>query len=129
MECAAKLLDNKCDVTVVFPESRLMERLFTPEMAQWYEDIYTSKGCKFVKGAGNLVTQVHGSTTATGVTLKNGESAGSRFKQYWFTTANWPAVLLSAVLWYTAIVKLPRHSTVVCCCSARPSRFFLFKSR
>lgn len=72
MECAAKLLDNKMDVSIVFPESRLMERLFTPEMASYYEDIFLKKGTKFYKGAGNLVTTVHGDKTATGVTLKNG---------------------------------------------------------
>ena len=36
---------NGLDVTMVFPESRLMERLFTPELAAFYEGFYTS-GCK-----------------------------------------------------------------------------------
>lgn len=72
MECAAKLLDNDCDVTMVFPESRLMERLFTADMAKYYEDIFKAKGTKFVKGDGCLVTSVQGTTKATGVTLRNG---------------------------------------------------------
>lgn len=41
MECAAALALNGLDVTMVFPESRLMERLFTPELAAFYEGFYT----------------------------------------------------------------------------------------
>lgn len=74
MECAAKLLEAGMDVTLVFPESRLMERLFTKEIADFYENIFSAKGAKFVKGDGCLVTKVHGSGgKATGVTLKNGK--------------------------------------------------------
>lgn len=40
MECAAALALNGLDVTMVFPESRLMERLFTPELAAFYEGFY-----------------------------------------------------------------------------------------
>ena len=51
MECAAALAMNDVDVTMVFPESRLMERLLTPELASFYEKFYTDKGIKIIKGA------------------------------------------------------------------------------
>lgn len=36
-------LTHAPQVTMVFPESRLMERLFTPELAAFYEGFYTSE--------------------------------------------------------------------------------------
>ncbi|CAM6121817.1 unnamed protein product [Calypogeia fissa] len=50
MECAAALVDNKLPVTIVFPETHFMARLFTPEIAAFYEDHYTKKGVVFKKG-------------------------------------------------------------------------------
>ncbi|KAF8010971.1 hypothetical protein BT93_J1567 [Corymbia citriodora subsp. variegata] len=50
MECAASLVINKINVTMVFPEAHCMARLFTPEIASFYEGYYESKGVKFVKG-------------------------------------------------------------------------------
>lgn len=38
------------DITVIFPESRFMERLFTPEIADFYEDFYAKKGITVKKG-------------------------------------------------------------------------------
>jgi monodehydroascorbate reductase (NADH) len=46
METAACLSKNGLEVTLVFPEKHLMERLFTPEMAAFYEKVYTDKGIK-----------------------------------------------------------------------------------
>lgn len=51
MECAAVLQMNGLDVTMVFPESRLFERLFTPEIAEFYEKFYEDKGITLLKGA------------------------------------------------------------------------------
>lgn len=48
MEVAAALNMNGLPVTMVFPEDRLMARLFTPEIAQFYYDVYTGKGIKIV---------------------------------------------------------------------------------
>ena len=42
---------NGVDVTMVFPESRMFERFFSPEISAFYEAYYTSKGVKMVKGA------------------------------------------------------------------------------
>ena len=50
METAAVLAQNGVDVTMVFPESRLMERLLTPELAGYYEKFYTDKGITLIKG-------------------------------------------------------------------------------
>lgn len=37
-------------VTMVFPEDRVMARMFNEEMATFYEKYYQDKGVKFVKG-------------------------------------------------------------------------------
>lgn len=72
MECAAVLAMNGLDVTMVFPESRIMERLLTPELAAFYEGFYSSKGIKMLKG--ELVTALEGSAgRVTQAVLKSGE--------------------------------------------------------
>jgi monodehydroascorbate reductase (NADH) len=71
MECAAALALNGLDVTVVFPESRFFERLFTPEIAAFYEKYYQNKGVKLIKGA--LAAGFRGENGAVSHTLlKNG---------------------------------------------------------
>lgn len=40
---------NGVETTVVFPEDRFMERLFTPEIADFYESYYADKGVKILK--------------------------------------------------------------------------------
>lgn len=50
MECAAALVTNRIKVTMVFPEAHCMARLFTPKIAEFYEDYYKSKGVIFIKG-------------------------------------------------------------------------------
>ncbi|PSC73208.1 monodehydroascorbate reductase [Micractinium conductrix] len=71
MECAACLAMNGLDVTVVFPEDRMMSRLFTPEIAAFYEMFYADKGIKLIKG--DVVTALEGTDgkVATAV-LKSG---------------------------------------------------------
>lgn len=49
MEVAAAAVNVGCEVTMVFPEKHLMERLFTPEIAAPYERFYHDKGVTFVK--------------------------------------------------------------------------------
>ncbi|EOA32224.1 hypothetical protein CARUB_v10015483mg [Capsella rubella] len=34
---------------IVFPEDQLLQRLFTPSLAQKYEELYRQNGVKFVK--------------------------------------------------------------------------------
>ena len=44
MEVGSNLSKHGLDVTLVYPEKHLMERLFTPEIASFYEEVYKSKG-------------------------------------------------------------------------------------
>ncbi|CAH9125230.1 unnamed protein product [Cuscuta epithymum] len=50
MECAASLVINRINVTMVFPEAHCMGRLFNAKIAHYYEEFYKSKGVKFTKG-------------------------------------------------------------------------------
>lgn len=50
LELAADLIINKLDVTMVYPEPWCMPRLFTAEIAAFYEGYYANKGVKIVKG-------------------------------------------------------------------------------
>ncbi|CAN0910445.1 Monodehydroascorbate reductase, chloroplastic/mitochondrial [Linum grandiflorum] len=51
MEVAAAAVGWKLDTTIVFPEDHLLPRLFTPSLAQRYEQFYQENGVKFMKGA------------------------------------------------------------------------------
>lgn len=50
MEVAAAAVAWKLDTTIIFPENHLLQRLFTPSLAQRYEEFYKDNGVKFVKG-------------------------------------------------------------------------------
>eukprot|EP00208_Stichococcus_sp_RCC1054_P003758 CAMPEP_0206138822 /NCGR_PEP_ID=MMETSP1473-20131121/3713_1 /ASSEMBLY_ACC=CAM_ASM_001109 /TAXON_ID=1461547 /ORGANISM="Stichococcus sp, Strain RCC1054" /LENGTH=434 /DNA_ID=CAMNT_0053532349 /DNA_START=198 /DNA_END=1502 /DNA_ORIENTATION=+ len=50
MEVASGLEKNGLDVTMVFPDPFFMPRLFTPEIAGFYEEYYANKGIKVIKG-------------------------------------------------------------------------------
>ncbi|XP_030474939.2 monodehydroascorbate reductase, chloroplastic/mitochondrial [Syzygium oleosum] len=51
MEVAAAAVAWKLDTTIIFPENHLLQRLFTPSLAQRYEQFYQDNGVKFKKGA------------------------------------------------------------------------------
>lgn len=51
MEVAAAAVGWKLDTTIIFPENHLLQRLFTPSLAQRYEELYKENGVKFKKGA------------------------------------------------------------------------------
>lgn len=51
MEVAAAAVAWKLDTTIIFPEDHLLQRLFTPSLAEKYEQLYKENGVKFVKGA------------------------------------------------------------------------------
>uniref|UniRef100_A0A1J3H9R2 monodehydroascorbate reductase (NADH) n=1 Tax=Noccaea caerulescens TaxID=107243 RepID=A0A1J3H9R2_NOCCA len=72
MECAASLVINKINVTMVFPEAHCMARLFTPKIASLYEDFYRAKGVKFVKGTVLTSFEFDSNKKVTGVNLKDG---------------------------------------------------------
>ncbi|EIE20462.1 monodehydroascorbate reductase [Coccomyxa subellipsoidea C-169] len=76
METAACLSKNGLEVTLVFPEKHLMERLFTPEMAAFYEKVYTDKGIKLLPGS--LAASFEGKDGhVTTTVLKNGDKIES----------------------------------------------------
>ncbi|XP_042429749.1 monodehydroascorbate reductase 3, cytosolic-like isoform X2 [Zingiber officinale] len=56
LELSAVMKINNFDVTMVYPEPWCMPRLFTPEIAAFYESYYANKGVKIDKGT--LVTSV-----------------------------------------------------------------------
>lgn len=72
MECAASLVINKINATMVFPEAQCMARLFTPKIASHYEDFYISKGVRFVKGTVLSSFEFNSEGKVTGVNLRDG---------------------------------------------------------
>lgn len=72
MECAAALHGNRIPVTMVFPEDYCMPRLFTPEIARYYEDYYMKKGIQFRKGNVLSSFECDESDKVTAVILKDG---------------------------------------------------------
>lgn len=44
LEVTAAAITVGCKVKMVFPEEHIMPRLFTPEIAKYYEDVYREKG-------------------------------------------------------------------------------------
>lgn len=72
MECAASLVINKINVTMVFPEEHCMGRLFTPKIATYYEDYYKSKGVKFIKGTVLTSFEMDSNGKVTAVNLRDG---------------------------------------------------------
>mmetsp|Transcript_13649 Transcript_13649/g.29277 ORF Transcript_13649/g.29277 Transcript_13649/m.29277 type:complete len:433 (-) Transcript_13649:309-1607(-) len=64
MEVAAGLAGNGLAVTVVFPEDRLLSRLFTPQIAAFYEKFYQAKGITLLKGATLLGVEGEGGKVA-----------------------------------------------------------------
>ncbi|CAK9308877.1 unnamed protein product [Citrullus colocynthis] len=73
MECAASLVINKINVTMVFPEAQCMPRLFTPKIASFYEDYYKSKGVEFVKGTVLSSFDVDSNGKVVAVNLRDGK--------------------------------------------------------
>lgn len=49
LEVGAALAMNGLEVTLVMPSDRFMPRLFTKELAAFYEKFYTDKGIKIVR--------------------------------------------------------------------------------
>ncbi|KAL7160029.1 hypothetical protein ABFS83_01G067400 [Erythranthe nasuta] len=72
MEVAAAAVAWKVDTTIIFPEEHLMTRLFTPSLAQKYEQLYQDFGVKFVKGASISNLEAGSDGHVVGVKLANG---------------------------------------------------------
>ncbi|XP_025824428.1 monodehydroascorbate reductase 1, peroxisomal-like [Panicum hallii] len=71
MECAAALVANKIKVTIVFPGKHCMGRLFTPKIAEFYENYYTSKGVTFIKGTAVSSLEISSGKVTTAI-LRDG---------------------------------------------------------
>ncbi|KAG6487046.1 hypothetical protein ZIOFF_055628 [Zingiber officinale] len=74
LELSAAMKINNFDVTMVYPEPWCMPRLFTPEIAAFYESDYANKGVKIDKGT--LVVGFDSDTNGdvTSVKLKDGRA-------------------------------------------------------
>ncbi|XP_020260315.1 monodehydroascorbate reductase-like [Asparagus officinalis] len=72
LECAAALRINNLDVTMVYPEPWCMPRLFTPEIAAFYEGYYANKGVKIIKGTVAVGFDSNSNGDVTAVKLKDG---------------------------------------------------------
>ncbi|VAH96091.1 unnamed protein product [Triticum turgidum subsp. durum] len=72
LELSAVLKMNDLDVTMVFPEPWCMPRLFTAEIAAFYESYYTNKGVKIVKGTVAIGFDADANGDVTAVKLKDG---------------------------------------------------------
>ncbi|CAA0820481.1 Monodehydroascorbate reductase- chloroplastic [Striga hermonthica] len=72
MEVAAAAVGWKVDTTIIFPEDHLMTRLFTPSLAQKYEQLYQDYGVKFLKGASIKNLEAGSDGHVVGVKLENG---------------------------------------------------------
>ncbi|CAL9160901.1 unnamed protein product [Musa hybrid cultivar] len=72
MEVAAAAAGWNLDTTIIFPEDRIMPRLFTPSLARRYEELYQKNGIKFIKGV--LIDKLEGGTDGRVATvlLRNG---------------------------------------------------------
>ncbi|TVU28181.1 hypothetical protein EJB05_19690 [Eragrostis curvula] len=71
MECTAALVANNIKVTMVFPEKHCMARLFTPKIAEFYENYYMSKGVTFIKGTAVSSLEVSSGKVTTAI-LRDG---------------------------------------------------------
>jgi len=72
METSAGLIGYGHQITMVFPEEKVMDRFMTKEIADFYEGRYKTAGINIVKG--DLVTSVvaNDDGSVKGVTLKSG---------------------------------------------------------
>ncbi|KAL6502362.1 Monodehydroascorbate reductase, chloroplastic/mitochondrial [Orobanche hederae] len=74
MEVAAAVAAWKVDTTIIFPEDHLMTRLFTPSLAQKYEQLYLDNGIKIFKGASTANLEGGSDGRVVGVKLADGST-------------------------------------------------------
>lgn len=72
MEVAAAAVAWNLDTTVVFPETHLLPRLFTPSLAGRYEELFQNNGVKFVKGASIKTLEAGTDGRVSAVKLQDG---------------------------------------------------------
>ncbi len=71
-EVAAVLSDRGLDVTMVFPDEHLLTRVFTPEMAVFFEGYYRTRGVRLLPQ--KRLARLEGTGRLERVVLESGES-------------------------------------------------------
>ncbi len=71
MEVTSVLTSAGIEVTMVFPEQHVMQRLFPPEMSAFFERYYQDRGVRFITGV--RPASFNGNGHISSVTLDNGE--------------------------------------------------------
>ncbi len=77
MEVASVLAGQGIAVTMIFPEERLMQAWFTPEMSKFFQDYYEARGVTFRPGTKPVAFT--GDDCVTGVTLDSGDELPADF--------------------------------------------------
>ncbi|PQP94768.1 monodehydroascorbate reductase seedling isozyme [Prunus yedoensis var. nudiflora] len=72
LEVGAAMRINQFDVTMVYPEPWCMPRLFTKEIAAFYEAYYANKGIKIIKGTVAVALDADTNGEVKAVKLKDG---------------------------------------------------------
>eukprot|EP00882_Tetradesmus_deserticola_P012891 GHRQ01013663.1.p1 GENE.GHRQ01013663.1~~GHRQ01013663.1.p1 ORF type:complete len:335 (+),score=159.41 GHRQ01013663.1:183-1187(+) len=72
LEVAAGLSMHGLEVTMVFPDTHLMARILTPELAVFYEAYYSAKGIRLIKGL--LAKEFRGDGKVSSVLLSGGST-------------------------------------------------------
>ncbi|KAH9602474.1 hypothetical protein KSS87_014857, partial [Heliosperma pusillum] len=72
LELSAALKINNLDVTMVYPEPWCMPRLFTADIAKFYEGYYANKGIQIIKGTVASGFSSHDNKEVKQVKLKDG---------------------------------------------------------
>lgn len=72
LEVGAALRLNNLSVTMVYPDPWCLPRLFTKEIAEFYERYYTSKGIRIMKGTSVIDLESDSNKEVKRVKLKNG---------------------------------------------------------
>lgn len=70
MEVAASLASTGMPTTMVYREERVGERVFTPEIARFFESYYEDRGVRLLRG--ETVRSIDGDDVINGVTLGSG---------------------------------------------------------
>jgi NADPH-dependent 2,4-dienoyl-CoA reductase/sulfur reductase-like enzyme len=72
MEVASVLSRQGIDTTMVFPEARVWERFFTPEMSAFFERYYEERGVSFARG--EKIASIDGASQVEHVITQSGRS-------------------------------------------------------
>lgn len=72
METASALHDMGVETMMVFPESRVWEALFTPEISEFFEDAYRERGVDIISGVG--IEKLEGNGRVERVVLDDGKT-------------------------------------------------------